>query len=97
MVGPFDPRKQSCEQNQVPCGIYCHLLGVMKTLYNSTVISVNANSDFRSVVACKRIGILYNFFNRVQSFDVSHTVHIFTFTIYQQMHITQGAIHIEVN
>jgi len=50
----------------------------MKTFYNSKVISVKANSDFHSVVACKRIGILNNFVNSVQSFDVSQTVHIFT-------------------
>ena len=91
-------KANKCEQNQVPWSIHCHLLGVMKTLYNSTVISVKTNSDFHSVVACKRIGILNNVVNRVQSFDVSYTVHIFTITIYQQqMHIIQGATHIEVH
>ena len=49
-VGPFDPKKQN---KQVPCVTYSHLHGVMKTLYNSTVISVKANSDFHPVVACK--------------------------------------------
>jgi hypothetical protein len=67
----------------------------MKTLYNSTVISAKANSDFHSVVACKRTGILNNFVNSVQS--VSKFVLIFTITIYsQQMYIIQGATHIEV-
>jgi len=70
----------------------------MKMLYNSTGISVKANSDFHSVAPCKRIGILNNSVNSVQSFDVSHTVHIFKIMIYhQEMHIIQGATHIEVH